>query len=145
MRPEHEALLIVTRQQFPALADVACEVDPIVKGGSDRRYYRLLWAGDAHPPMVLMVYTLARRDNPKFVPATIRLAKLGVHVPKVYAFDAERLFVWLEDLGNIDLHSRAGEPPEVRAPLYETALREVAKIHAVREADLTDADKAALR
>ena len=87
-----------------------CEVEAIVKGGSDRHYYRLVWQGDAHPPMVLMVYTMARRDNPKFVPATYRLQALGVHVPKIYAFDPDRLFVWLEDLGNVDLHSKAAEP-----------------------------------
>ena len=144
MPPEHEALVIFTRQQFPALAGVPCEVDPIVKGGSDRHYYRLLWQGGAHPPMVLMVYTMARRDNPKFVPATHRLLALGVHVPKIYAFDPDRLFVWLEDLGNVDLHSKRAEPWEVRAPLYQAALREVSKIHAVRESDLSDRDKAEL-
>lgn len=144
MPPEHEALVIFTRQQFPALANVPCDVDAIVKGGSDRHYYRLVWQGDAHPPMVLMVYTMARRDNPKFVPATYRLQALGVHVPKIYAFDPDRLFVWLEDLGNVDLHSKAGEPWEVRGPLYQAALREVSKIHAVRESDLTDRDKAEL-
>lgn len=144
MPPEHEALVIFTRLQFPALANVPCDVDAIVKGGSDRHYYRLVWQGDAHPPMVLMVYTMARRDNPKFVPATYRLQALGVHVPKIYAFDPDRLFVWLEDLGNVDLHSKAGEPWEVRGPLYQAALREVSKIHAVRESDLTDRDKAEL-
>lgn len=144
MPPEHEALVILTRQQFPALADVACEVEAITKGGSDRHYYRLVWQGGAHPPMVLMVYTMARRDNPKFVPATYRLEALGVHVPKIYAFDPDRLFVWLEDLGNVDLHSKAGEPWSIRAPLYQAALREVSKIHAVRESDLADRDKAEL-
>ena len=74
MPPEQEALLILTRQQFPELEGVDCVVEPILKGGSDRHYYRFEWAGEKHDPMVLMVYTLARRDNPKFVPATRRLA-----------------------------------------------------------------------
>lgn len=144
MPPEHEALLILTRQQFPALAAVPCEVHAIVKGGSDRHFYRLEWEGGVHPPMVLMVYTTARRDNPKFVPATRRLAALGVSVPQIYAFDPDRLFVWLEDLGHMDLHSKAAEPWSVRAPLYQSALREVAKIHSVRESDLTERDQAEL-
>ncbi len=138
MSPEQEALVILTRQQFPALAGVPCEVQAIVKGGSDRRYFRLAWEGGAHRPMVLMIYTLARRDNPKFVPATHRLQALGVRVPEIYAFDADRLFVWLEDLGHVDLHSQCGEPWEVRGPLYQAALREVASIHAVRESDLSE-------
>lgn len=144
MPPELEALLILTRQQFPALAEVACEVEPIIKGGSDRHFYRFTWAEKAHPPMVLMIYTLARRDNPKFVPATHRLAALGVHVPKIYAFDEQRLCVWLEDLGRDDLHAHRDEPWEQRRPLYEATLREAAKIHAVSADSLTEEDSAIL-
>lgn len=138
MPPEHEALLIITRQQFPELEGVECRVEAILKGGSDRHYYRFEWVGDKHPPMVLMVYTMARRDNPKFVPATRRLAALGVHVPAVYAFDEQRLFVWLQDLGRDDLHAHRDDPWEQRRPLYEATLREAAKIHNV-SADTLDA------
>lgn len=137
MPPEQEALLILTRQQFPELEGVGCVVEPILKGGSDRRYYRFEWAGDRHPPMVLMVYTLARRDNPKFVPATRRLAALGVNVPAIYAFDEERLFVWLQDLGRDDLHAHKDEPWEQRRPLYEATLRQAALIHGVSSASLS--------
>ncbi len=144
MLPEHEALLIFTRQRFPELAGLPCEVRPILKGGSDRHFYRLAWSGDARPPMVLMIYTLARRDNPKFVPATRRLAALGAHVPEIYGFDEDKLYVWLEDLGHTDLHSKKDDPWEARRPLYEAALREAAKIHTVTERDLSPRDKAEL-
>ena len=144
MPPEHEALLILTREQFPALRDFACEVEPIVKGGSDRHFYRLNWANDAHAPMILMVYTLARRDNPKFVPATRRLAKLGVQVPGIQAFDEQRLCVWLDDLGRVDLHSFRERPWSDRQPLYEATLREAAKIHGVTEDALSRTDHAEL-
>ncbi|MEN3942312.1 phosphotransferase [Prosthecobacter sp. SYSU 5D2] len=140
MPPEHEALLILTRQQFPALADLPCVVEPIVKGGSDRHFYRFTWEGESHPPMILMVYTMARRDNPKFVPATRRLAALGVNVPKIFAFDEQRLCVWLEDLGRDDLHAHRDDPWETRRGLYEATLREAAKIHAVKAASLSAAD-----
>ena len=144
MPPEHEALLILTHEQFPALRDFACEVEPIVKGGSDRHFYRLNWASDAHAPMILMVYTMARRDNPKFVPATRRLAKLGVHVPGIQAFDEQRLCVWLDDLGRVDLHSFRERPWSDRQPLYEATLREAAKIHGVTEDALSRTDHAEL-
>lgn len=144
MPPELEALLILTRQQFPALRHAPCEVEQIVKGGSDRHFYRLTWTDGAHDPMILMVYTMARRDNPKFVPATHRLAKLGVHVPGIVAFDEQRLCVWLDDLGRVDLHSFQDRPWSDRAPLYEAALREGAKIHAVSEKQLRRADLAEL-
>jgi hypothetical protein len=142
MPPEQEALLILTRQQFPALKDVPCEVEAIVKGGSDRHFYRFTWSADEHPPMVLMVYTLARRDNPKFVPSTHRLAALGVNVPAIYAFDEDRLFVWLQDLGRDDLHAHHEESWDLRRPLYEATLREAAKIHSVAESSLTTAEVA---
>ena len=144
MPPEHEALLILTHQQFPALSGRSCTVEAIVKGGSDRHFYRLTWEDEVHPPMILMVYTLARRDNPKFVPATLRLRKLGVRVPAIYAFDPDKLCIWVEDLGSTDLHSKAAEPWEVRRPFYEDALREIAKVHNEREANLSNSDKAEL-
>lgn len=139
MAPEHEALLILTREQFPELNEAACEVEVILKGASDRHFYRLKWQ-DGREPMVLMVYTLARRDNPKFVPATYRLEKIGAHVPHVMAFDEQRLCVWLQDLGRVDLQSFDQQPWSVRRPLYEATLREAAKFHGVNEQSLTAAD-----
>jgi aminoglycoside/choline kinase family phosphotransferase len=144
MPPEQEALLILTRQQFPELEGVECVVEPILKGGSDRHYYRFEWTGEKHAPMVLMVYTLARRDNPKFVPATRRLAALGVNVPAIYAFDEQRLFVWLQDLGRDDLHAHKDESWEQRRPLYEATLREAAKIHGVSAGTLGEDEVAAM-
>ena len=140
MPPEHEALLILTREQFPELAAVPCEVELILKGASDRHFYRLKWQ-DGREPMILMVYTLARRDNPKFVLATLRLKKIGVHVPQIFASDDQRLCVWLEDLGRVDLQSLNDEPWEVRRPLYEATLREAAKFHAVGEDALSATDR----
>lgn len=139
MLPEHEALLIFTREQFPELNGTPCEVEVILKGASDRHFYRLNWQGD-RAPMILMVYTLARRDNPKFVPATYRLKKIGAHVPQVYAFDEQRLCVWLEDLGRIDLQSFNGQTWDRRLPLYQATLREAAKFHGVGEKTLSQAD-----
>jgi N-acetylmuramate 1-kinase len=140
MPPELQALLILTRRQFPNLAGLDCEVEPILKGGSDRHFYRFTWEGAAHSPMVLMIYTLARRDNPKFVPATHRLAAMGVHVPKIYAFDEQTLCVWLEDLGRDDLYAHRTETWDSRQPLYQATLREAAKIHSVTEETLEPGD-----
>lgn len=139
MLPEHEALLIFTREQFPELSSTPCEVEVILKGASDRHFYRLNWQVD-RAPMILMVYTLARRDNPKFVPATYRLKKIGANVPQVYAFDEQRLCVWLEDLGRIDLQSFNEHSWDQRLPLYQATLREAAKFHGVVEKTLTATD-----
>jgi N-acetylmuramate 1-kinase len=140
MPPEHEALLILTRLQFPELAQVPCEIEAIVKGGSDRRFFRLTWHGTAHAPMVLMVYTRERPDNLKFVPATHRLAANGVHVPHLFAHDEERLCVWMEDLGCTDLHSLHLHSWAERRPAYESTLTQAAKIHAIAEDSLSSGD-----
>ncbi|MCB1225209.1 MAG: phosphotransferase [Verrucomicrobiales bacterium] len=140
MPPEHQALLILTCQHFPELENLECRVSAITKGGSDRHYYRMEWPASPQRPMILMVYTLARRDNPKFVPATHRLAALGVRVPEIYCFDEDRLCVWLQDLGGDDLHAHREAPWEELRSLYEKALIEVAKLHAVSERSLKTAD-----
>lgn len=114
----------------------------IVKGGSDRHYYRVHFEDPATPCVILMAYTLARPDNPRFVPATGRLKNLGVRVPAIFAHDTKNLLVWLEDLGSMDLHAIRHEPWETRRPIYEDALREAAKLHAVNAAALTESDLA---
>jgi aminoglycoside/choline kinase family phosphotransferase len=48
--------------------------------------------------------------------------------------------VWLQDLGRVDLQSFDQKPWNVRQPLYEAALREAAKFHAVGETSLSAAD-----
>ena len=134
-------LLELTRHaltKWPAPARLSA----IVKGGSDRHYYRVQFEDPASPTVILMAYTLARPDNPRFVPATERLKKLGVRVPAIYANDTQNLLVWLEDLGGIDLHIIRNESWETRRPIYEDALREAAKLHAVNAAALTVSDLA---
>src|SRR5277367_487196 len=72
-----------------ALADwpIPSHLSAILKGGSDRRFYRVHFQDPITECVILMSYTLARPDNPRFVPATNRLEKLGVRVPHVYAHD----------------------------------------------------------
>lgn len=137
--PDEAELLESTRRalpDWPAPSHLAA----ILKGGSDRRYYRVHFEDPASPCVILMAYTLARPDNPRFVPATERLRRLGVHVPCIFAHDAKELLVWLEDLGGVDLHSLRHEPWSARGPLYEAALAEAAKLHLVDAASLTRAD-----
>lgn len=112
----------------------------IIKGGSDRHYYRVHFQDPSTPCVILMAYTLVRPDNPRFVSATARLSKLGVHVPAVFAHDSENLLVWLEDLGSVDLHALRHEPWNTRGPLYESALTEAAKLHSVNASALPQSD-----
>lgn len=132
-------LLAQTRTALPQWPEPVA-LEAILKGGSDRSFYRVRFAAPTQAGVILMVYTMARPDNPRFVPATQRLASLGVHVPRIFAHDAEKMCVWVEDLGNEDLHAHRHEPWEVRRPLYEATLREAAKLHAVDAAALAEQD-----
>ena len=123
-----------TRSRFPALPEP--ELEPITKGGSDRRYFRLRFGdGASVPTMVLMHYTDARPDNLAFVPVTEFLARRQIAVPRIHAHDASNKLVWLEDLGGDDLWTYRDAPWEVRAPLYRQALDVAGRIHAIPEAE----------
>ncbi|TLD69299.1 hypothetical protein FEM03_18170 [Phragmitibacter flavus] len=132
-------LLELTRLRLPG-GIVPISLEEILKGGSDRRFYRVRMADEARASMILMTYTLVRPDNLRFVAATERLRGLGVKAPEVFAHDEERLLVWLEDLGAVDLHAFRDEAWEIREPLYREALREVAKLHEVDVTELSAAD-----
>lgn len=120
----------------------AVQLDAILKGGSDRSFYRLHFDGPTKSGVILMQYTLARPDNPRFVPATQRLQKLDIQVPQIFSHDTQSLCIWLEDLGNDDLHAYREQSWAVRQPLYEATLKEVAKLHAVNADALAESDTA---
>ena len=132
-------LLALTRAALPQWPEPV-GLEAILKGGSDRTFHRVRFAAPTEAGVILMVYTMARPDNPRFVPATRRLASLGVRVPRIFAHDAERMCVWVEDMGTEDLHAHRDEPWEKRRQLYEATLREVAKLHAVDAAALAEQD-----
>jgi aminoglycoside/choline kinase family phosphotransferase len=136
-------LIALTGQHFPVLAGPDMEVAPILKGGSDRRYYRLFKHG--RPVHIILVrYTDARPDNPCFFPATDILTEHGVRVPKVYHHDPVRKLAWIEDLGALDLWAFQQSPWPERRQLYERTLVEGAKIHRLRPDDLPAGRLAAL-
>ena len=138
MLTEDELLKLTheTLAQWPSVS--RCEA--ILKGGSDRRFYRLHFEDGSREPMILMSYTMARADNPRFVSATHRLEKLGVRVPKIYAHDDANLLIWLEDLGSVDLFAFRDESWSVRESMYQATLTEAAKLHAVDASALSDED-----
>ena len=136
MLPDIPFLLDSTKSRFPQIkGDV--QLEPILKGGSDRRYYRITENG-SHSGLILMAFDTNRPDNINFSPATRLLESLKTSVPSILAEDAENRLLWLEDVGTLDLHSFADSSWEVRAPLYKAALQEVAIIHRVSERELQE-------
>ncbi len=128
-------LIDLTCQHFPELADSELEASPILKGGSDRRYYRLTQAGiPLH--LILVSYTDARPDNICFFPATEILQTHGVRVPAVHFHDRQRKLAWIEDLGALDLWALQECPWPERRRLYTRTLEEIARVHRLQPTSL---------
>lgn len=115
------------------------EPQPIVKGGSDRRYFRLRAGGQS---VILTVYGTERAENELFVPLAHLLGEAGVRVPRILAHDPAARLIWTEDLGTEDLHSHRAEDWTARRELYADAISQMMTLHDrgtewVRRAGLT--------
>lgn len=105
----------------------AFTVEPIEKGGSDRRFFRIRAAGG--DSLIAVSYSEKREENRHYVDIGRFLDACGVRVPKVFLHDAGRGLIFMEDLGEVDLWQWREAPWEVRRPLYESALGQVARMH----------------
>src|SRR5437762_563316 len=124
-------LLRRTRMHFPRLNLDEIEISPIEKGGSDRKFYRIQCAADRR--LILVRYNLEREENRHYVQIAQFLDGHGIRVPKIYFHDPVEGLIWIEDLGERDLHSYQHESWLVRRAFYESALDEIIKLHALPE------------
>lgn len=102
------------------------ELVPILKGGSDRRYFRVLGGGES---AVLMEYGTEREENQYYARIGEFLAEIGVRVPRILAHDPAERLVWVEDLGPVDLHAYREKPWPERRKLYLDALEQAERLH----------------
>jgi len=115
-----------TLARFPECSPDDFRVVPVEKGGSGRKFYRILSGGRS---MMLVKYTGQREENRHYVDIARFLDSSGVQVPRIYLHDEGEGLIWMEDLGECDLWSFRNDPWPVRRPLYESALIEVFKMH----------------
>lgn len=127
-----DALLRQTRIRFPLFEEEAVRITPIEKGGSDRKFYRVRCAADQ--PIILVKYTREREENRHYVQIAEFLAAHGICAPKIFFHDPAEGLIWIEDLGETDLWSFRAESWLVRGAFYDSALHEIAKLHALPEA-----------
>jgi aminoglycoside/choline kinase family phosphotransferase len=111
--------------------DLGLSVERIEVASADasfRRYFRVIAAG-APRSSIVMDAPPGREDVRPYLKVSTLLGRCGVHVPEVYAADAERGLVRLEDLGATQYleRLRAGDDPD---PLYRDALGALADIQA---------------
>jgi aminoglycoside/choline kinase family phosphotransferase len=116
---------------FPRLDVGEIKIAPIQKGGSDRKFYRIRCSPEQ--TLILVKYNLEREENRQYVYIANFLAKHGIRVPKIYFHDPAEGLIWLEDLGESDLYSYRPEPWLLRRALYESALDQIATLHALPE------------
>jgi len=126
-----KSIATAARRQFPEFADTEISVEPLEKGGSDRRFHRVR-AGDRS--LIHIQYGTSREENSHYVEIAGFLHSAGLQVPEVFHHDAEAKVIWMQDLGERDLWHFRGEPWEIRRPLYLSALDQAAKLHAIAPA-----------
>jgi aminoglycoside/choline kinase family phosphotransferase len=127
-----ELLLQQTRMRFPSLDVAGIKIRPIQKGGSDRKFYRIRCS--AEQALILVKYNIEREENRHYVPIANFLSEHGIRVPQIYFHDPAEGLIWIEDLGERDLYSYRRESWLVRRAFYESALNQIAVLHALPEA-----------
>src|SRR6266404_2469541 len=120
-----------TRKHFPRLDVGEIKIAPIQKGGSDRKFYRIRCS--AEQALILVKYNLEREENRHYVTIANFLTEHRIRVPEIYFHDADEGLIWLEDLGERDLYSYCDESWLVRRAFYESALDQIAALHALPE------------
>ena len=130
--PERTAPGLVRRRIVQCLRKhlhfTEANLEPLEKGGSDRKFYRLHI--DGSPSRIALHYTGdSDGENERYVAVARFLAGIGVRVPEMTFCDSTQGIILMEDLGNVDLWSYRNAPPEERGKLYEKALAQIARLH----------------
>jgi len=116
---------------FPRFGVAEIKIAPINTGGSDRKFYRIRCSPDQ--TLILVKYNLEREENRHYVQIANFLDEQGIRVPKIYFHDPAEGLIWVEDLGESDLYSYRHESWLVRRAFYESALDQIATLHALPE------------
>ena len=124
-------LLRRTRKHFPRLDVAEIKISPIQRGGSERKFYRIRCS--AEQALILVKYSLAREENRHYVAIARFLSEHRIRVPEIYFHDPNEGLIWLEDLGDRDLYGYREESWLVRRVFYESALDQIATLHALAE------------
>jgi len=116
---------------FPRFEGDEIKITAIEKGGSDRKFYRVRCS--AEQTLILVKYNLERDENRHYAQIAEFLRAHKIRVPRIYFHDPAEGLIWIEDLGETDLFSYRRESWLVRRAFYESALDEIARLHALPE------------
>lgn len=121
------SIAALTAARFPRFAGPALALEPLEKGGSDRKFHRLR-APDGET-VIFVQYGSLREENRHYVEIGAFLEEAGVRVPRMYLHEPLEGRIWMEDLGDTDLWAYRHGPWPLRRALYEATLREVRALH----------------
>jgi N-acetylmuramate 1-kinase len=119
-------IIDISRKALGVPENLSGHLIPIVKGGSDRSYYRV-YIG--HKTAVFVHYNPERQENNYYVPISQFLEKIGIRVPGIVLHNPKSRFVVMEDLGNEDLWSYRHASWDIRRPFYYGTLEMVSRLH----------------
>ncbi len=122
-----EQLVLQTQERFPRYGAGRIDIEPLEKGGSGRKFYRI--CAGVESSIILVKYTSEREENRHYVSIARFLESAGVNVPRIYFDDDAEGLIWMQDLGENDLWSWRDADWEFRRPLYESALLQAACLH----------------
>jgi aminoglycoside/choline kinase family phosphotransferase len=122
-----ESILDQTAARFPNFFRDRIRIEPLEKGGSDRKYYRIEMCGEGS--LILVKYGNQREENRHYCDIDAFLTSIGVRVPAIFHHDHREGLIWMEDLGADDLWQFRNEPWSARQPLYHSALEEIVRLH----------------
>ncbi len=122
-----DTILDETASRFPHFLRESIRIEPLEKGGSDRKYYRIDMRGEGS--LILVKYGDQREENRHYCEIDAFLESLEVRVPSIYHHDTDAGLIWMEDLGAIDLWHYRNHPWPVRQALYRDALEQVLRLH----------------
>ncbi len=122
-----QSLIDRTLVQFPRLDKKSIAIDPIEKGGSDRKYYRIRVTDERS--LILVKYGNQREENRYYVQIAEFLHRLGIHVPEIYFHNEREGLIWMEDLGEEDLWAFRNETWDKRSEYYRKTLDQAFLLH----------------
>ena len=129
--PTLQHIALLTAERFPQYPAETLALEPLEKGGSDRKFYRLSAPGVE--PLIFVQYGQLREENRHYVEIGAFLAAAGVRVPAMHLHEEAEGRIWMEDLGDTDLWACRQRPWPERRGLYEATLREVRRLHTAGE------------
>ncbi len=122
-----DLLLEQTTSRFPRFHRGRVQIEPLEKGGSGRKFYRIAMEGEGS--IILVKYSGDKEENRHYCDIARFLETIGVSVPAFHYHDGEEGLIWMEDLGELDLWSFRHHPWPERRSLYGAALKEAVHLH----------------